>query len=45
MQDYQAFLEYMCPGYSAKGFLAPLAMDKSVCPRPFAATWDDHDFG
>lgn len=44
-KGYQAFLEYMCPGFLAKGDFPPAGRDPFVCPRPILGVYDDHDFG
>jgi len=43
-EDYQLFLEYMCPNYADHGVFPPIGPDPSICPRMIFGTWDDHDF-
>lgn len=42
---YNAFLQFMCPGFQAQGRFPPQGGNSSVCPRPVLGVWDDHDSG
>ena len=41
-EGYNAFLEYMCPGFLASGKFPPAGGDRAVCPRPILGVYDDH---
>lgn len=45
LPEYNAFLDYMCPGHRLAGKFPPDGVDAAVCERPILGTYDDHDFG
>lgn len=45
LEGYQAFLDYMCPGWQDSGHIPPAGTDQIICPRPIVGIYDDHDFG
>lgn len=32
--DYEAFLQYMCPGFQDTGLYIPIGDDTNICPNP-----------
>ena len=43
--DYQAFLNFMCPGWYKGDARVPDGSNPSICSRPILGTYDDHDSG
>jgi len=44
-EQYNEFLQFMCPKARGMGIFPPLGIDPTVCDRPIMGTYDDHDFG
>eukprot|EP01034_Spumella_vulgaris_P023023 gene23023-29211_t len=44
-EQYNEFLDYMCPKARSLGIFPPLGTDNTVCDRPIFGIYDDHDFG
>jgi alkaline phosphatase D len=43
--EYNQFLDYMCPAAREQGLFPPPGTDPTVCTRPILGTYDDHDYG
>eukprot|EP01038_Epipyxis_sp_PR26KG_P008218 gene8218-11124_t len=44
-EQYNKFLEFMCPRSQELGYFPPRGSDPSVCDRMILGIYDDHDFG
>lgn len=42
---YDAFLNYMCPGFYAQTAAVPPGADPAACPRPILGVYGDKDYG
>ncbi len=43
--EYNSFLDFMCPRSRSLGYFPPRGSDPSVCDRAIFGIYDDHDFG
>ena len=43
--QYNQFLDYMCPKAALAGVSPPIGVDETMCSRPILGIYDDHDFG